>query len=526
MASVDTPDPSLDIEDNSTSASFMPKESGDGLEEAKETDVSDHIEDPDGLEEAKETDVSDHIEDPTCQKSKRPHTLTEKGLEYQRLLKEKDYQRALRKLKDKLHKLDMDWIDISDPHILRKERSDIEEFRQDLDKAQSEYVPLLTGKESHDVVEATACLNKQVVELRMRIGEKIFQLEKEELCSRGSKRSFYSKKTGSTRVSKGSSSSQVSLLKMKALTELAKKEVEMKYARIEAEKKLEMERKKHEIEEIQRIKSYESAKAEVDAAARLEEEDKNPNLDDLKEFQLKEDKKEDRVRDYISSLPDLTSVSSQIPLPDSFVRGSTAQHLTSSSQKAKDTELSKTDRTPQGPGNGQSKSASKQELVTPPPLHITSSTTPYGTLYEAPTIPYCPPVMETQQHGIAQAIAEGMEAARLPTPHLSVFSGNPLDWPTWKVSFETVIEKNSMNSNEKILYLLQYLSGPPKKIVEGYQFLKTDDAYTDAKKTLEKRFGHPSVVAEAFRRKLENWPKIPPKDGCSLREFADFLKTC
>ena len=355
-----------------------------------------------------------------------------------------------------------------------------------MDKAQSEYVPLLTGKESHDVVEATACLNKQVVELRMRIGEKIFQLEKEELCSRGSKRSFYSKKTGSTRVSKGSTSSQVSLLKMKALTELAKKEVEMKYARIEAEKKFEMERKKHEIQEIQRRKSYESAKAEVDAVARLEEEDKNPNLDDLKEFQLKEDEKEDRVRDYISSLPDLTSVSSQIPLPDSFVRGSRAQHLTSSSQKAKDTELFKTDRTPQGPGNGQSKSASKQELVTPLPLHITSSTTPYGTPYEAPTIPYCPPVMETQQHGIAQAIAEGTEAARLPTPHLSVFSGNPLDWPKWKVSFETVIEKRSMNSNEKILYLLQYLSGPPKKIVEGYQFLKTDDAYTEAKKTLEK----------------------------------------
>ena len=230
-----------------------------------------------------------------------------------------------------------------------------------------------------------------------------------------------------------------------------------------------MERKKHEIEEIQRIKSYESAKAEVDAFARLEEEDKNPNLDDLKEFQLKEDEKEDRVRDYISSLSDLTSVSIQILLPDSFVRGSTAQNLTSSSQKVKDTELSKTDRTPQGPGNGQSKSASKQELVTPPPLHITSSTTPYGTPYEAPTIPYCPPVMETQQHGIAQAIAECMEAVRLPTPHLSVFSGNPLDWPTWKVSFETVIEKRSIG---KILYLLQYLSGPPKKIVEGSSFLK------------------------------------------------------
>ena len=216
MESLDTPGPSLVIEDNTTSASFMPKNSEDGLEEPKETDLL------------------DQNEDPARQKSKRPHTLTEKGLEYQRLIKEKDFQRALRKLKDKLHKLDMDWIDISDPHILRKERSDIEEFRQDLDKAQSEYVSLLTGDEIHRVVELSACLNKQVVELRMRIGEKIFQLEKEQLCSRTSKRSSYSKKTASTRVSKGSASSQVSLLKMKALTELAKREVEMKFARIES----------------------------------------------------------------------------------------------------------------------------------------------------------------------------------------------------------------------------------------------------------------------------------------------------
>ncbi len=76
--------------------------------------------------------------------------------------------------------------------------------------------------------------------------------------------------------------------------------------------------------------------------------------------------------------------------------------------------------------------------------------------------------MDSQHHGIAQAIAEGMEAARHPTPHLSIFSGNPLDWPTWKVSFETVIERRSMSSNEKILCLLQYPSASPKRIVKGY----------------------------------------------------------
>ena len=69
------------------------------------------------------------------------------------------------------------------------------------------------------------------------------------------------------------------------------------------------------------------------------------------------------------------------------------------------------------------------------------------------------------------------------------------DWPTWKGAFETVIEKRAINPSEKILYLLQYLSGAPRKVVEGYQFVSSPDAYQTAKGILEKRFGHPSVVA-------------------------------
>jgi hypothetical protein len=114
----------------------------------------------------------------------------------------------------------------------------------------------------------------------------------------------------------------------------------------------------------------------------------------------------------------------------------------------------------------------------------------------------------------------------MPPPNLSVFTGNPLDWPTWKSAFETVIEKRAINPSEKILYLLQYLSGAPRKVVEGYQFVSSPDAYRTAKNILKKRFGHPSVVADVFRKRLENWQRIAPKDGTALREFADFLRTC
>ena len=114
----------------------------------------------------------------------------------------------------------------------------------------------------------------------------------------------------------------------------------------------------------------------------------------------------------------------------------------------------------------------------------------------------------------------------MPPPNLTVFNSNPLDWPPWKSAFESVIEKRAVNSSEKILYVLQYLSGSPRKVVEGYQFVSSPHAYQTAKGILEKRFGNPSVVAEAFRNKLENWPRVGPRDGTALREVADFLRTC
>ena len=92
----------------------------------------------------------------------------------------------------------------------------------------------------------------------------------------------------------------------------------MKYAKIEAEKKMEVERKRCEMEETQRLRSYESAKAEADAVGKIEEEEKNPNLLDLKQYQIPEDNKDERTQRYISSLSDVSSGEDLIPLPYSF----------------------------------------------------------------------------------------------------------------------------------------------------------------------------------------------------------------
>jgi len=37
---------------------------------------------------------------------------------------------------------------------------------------------------------------------------------------------------------------------------------------------------------------------------------------------------------------------------------------------------------------------------------------------------------------------------------------------------------------------------------------------------------NPLLVSDAYRRQINEWPKVPPHDGISLRKFADFLNSC
>ncbi|XP_061887367.1 uncharacterized protein LOC133638596 [Entelurus aequoreus] len=123
-------------------------------------------------------------------------------------------------------------------------------------------------------------------------------------------------------------------------------------------------------------------------------------------------------------------------------------------------------------------------------------------------------------------LAEAISANRLPTPEPALFTGDPLKFKDWQLSFETLIERKNIPKNEKLYYLRKYLGGSAKRAVEGFLLVGTDEAYDSAWKVLEKRFGDLFTIGKCFRDKLQGWPKISYKDGSELREFADFLGSC
>ncbi|XP_064632518.1 uncharacterized protein LOC135490878 [Lineus longissimus] len=139
-----------------------------------------------------------------------------------------------------------------------------------------------------------------------------------------------------------------------------------------------------------------------------------------------------------------------------------------------------------------------------------------------------PRALDASQQLVAcmTTLVDQLNLSRLPPPEPGTFSGDPLAFPSWKGAFETLIESKRIPATERLHYMRRYLSGPARECVEGFLYLNTETAYHDAKALLEKRYGDPFTVTNAFRNKLEAWNKIPPRDGAALRKFFDFLKQC
>ena len=127
---------------------------------------------------------------------------------------------------------------------------------------------------------------------------------------------------------------------------------------------------------------------------------------------------------------------------------------------------------------------------------------------------------------IAEALAASVNANRLPVPEPSIFNGDPLEYPDWKASFYALVESRGIPSQEKIHHLKRYLGGPAREAVSGYFLLKSENAYDIAKDVLEQRYGSSFAITEAFRDKLDAWPRIQARDAKGLRRLSDFLNQC
>lgn len=127
---------------------------------------------------------------------------------------------------------------------------------------------------------------------------------------------------------------------------------------------------------------------------------------------------------------------------------------------------------------------------------------------------------------LAQAVQDSITLNRLPMPEPTIFKGDPIHFIEWKASFQSLIDKRHISSADKLYYLKKYVAGSALKTLEGMFYRNDEEAYKDAWKRLQDRYGQPFIIQRAFREKLASWPRIQLKDSEGLRNFSDFLNSC
>lgn len=135
--------------------------------------------------------------------------------------------------------------------------------------------------------------------------------------------------------------------------------------------------------------------------------------------------------------------------------------------------------------------------------------------------------IEAQRNdALTEALVRTMTLTRLPIPEPPIFMGDPLQYPDWLSAFTTLIESQGIPVNERIHYLRRYLGGSAKDAVSGFFLLRSEKAFEQAKEVLEKRFGSPFTISEAFRTRLDTWPRVSNRDNKGLQHLTDFLQQC
>ena len=91
-------------------------------------------------------------------------------------------------------------------------------------------------------------------------------------------------------------------------------------------------------------------------------------------------------------------------------------------------------------------------------------------------------ISRTEQRLIesAKSLADQVNLSRLPPPEPNIFSGDPIQYPSWKAAFNTLIDQRNIPPGERIYYLKRYLCGSVGQVIENNFLLSTDDAYDKA----------------------------------------------
>ncbi len=140
-----------------------------------------------------------------------------------------------------------------------------------------------------------------------------------------------------------------------------------------------------------------------------------------------------------------------------------------------------------------------------------------------------PAVAETAPPSGAATIQELAEVLMLnrkdPLPEwkLSQFNGDPLNWHEWFGQFRSAIDSQRLSDDVKLTYLKTLVTGKAKSAIAEFAYCGA--MYTDALKTLERKFGQPQTIVSAHMEKLANFPPLKMHSSDNVISFSTMISS-
>ncbi|KAJ8022439.1 hypothetical protein HOLleu_37336 [Holothuria leucospilota] len=418
----------------------------------------------------------------------RTKTLTENGLDYQVNEKRRKFKLGVNSWQRAARKLELILTDSKDISLIKAERDKLEIEMNSLESLFQSLNELIEMEVDSPEETKLGTLQADHYSLVRKVGDVIREIKSEQshVGSTGS--------ISSSSKSGGKASSRASARSSKKLgyaTKAAALRTKLKYVDIEEAKAAELKR-------IKTLKELDVAEAKFNAISKLDQ--------DIEEStQLAPDGRDEYVHEYVKKHALVKDPSEFVPV---------CSTTTVPNAETKDVFEPVT-------------ASNNNDYVSYTGHHtLPVSQEQQGLTGQVSNQSARQDQDQNQVLELTKLFTDHVNLSRLPVPEPTIFTGDPLKYPDWKVSFDMLIDQRRVPESERTHYLKMYTGGIVREAIEGYFLVASPTAYKEARDLLVHRFGNSYIVANAFRDRLESWPKIPNHDGNASRRFSDFLRQC
>ena len=99
--------------------------------------------------------------------------------------------------------------------------------------------------------------------------------------------------------------------------------------------------------------------------------------------------------------------------------------------------------------------------------------------------------VQTRQAELSALLTKQRITNHLPVKEPPTFSGNVFDYPAFITAFDSIICDNVLSDKDRLYFLNKYTVGQANEVVKGFLPVNSDNAYKEARKLLDDRFGNP-----------------------------------